>query len=1292
MSLRSHRVVALVTHTSTSGTAFFKRSRVGMKRSQALVLVLCCLVLVTAVVLAFLGAVATETQSSKFFANGTSVKLLDDSTVNLVMGQIKDATHGLDSGGNTLAWASQPGMIRTYDTSGNASSYYKLYSWDGMVGSGAFNPSLSTEVPLATWTNSPAIYTDLNEPVYNSTLASFVYPIVDPGATNCVQGFSLTSAPVSSRNAAPMPVKWLYVLQNGTISVAEGTGTIANVNGATANNPIVGRIAFWTDDDTCKININTAAGDAWVNESSPPSQWSAGNPGSFWDTPRTCSSFETNLAVAQAVQNEFQRYPGHPATTYLSAVFTNMTSSQIYSIAPRVNGGGSMGGTVAFSATTGAITPDSDRLYASVDELLFTTNLVSSTRTANNIPLAPNAATLRQTIEQAKFFLTAHSRAPEVNLFNQPRVVTWPISSTADSNHRTAFDSLIAYCGTLSTNAANPNSYYFQRSDPTSPTADLPSTGATTGLGRNRELITYLRNLTSLPIPGFGTTTFLSKYPLDRDEILTEIFDYIRALNEDDTSVGGTFVPFTKDLGFTATSNGHGLGQIVPIQDSSPSSGATPLRGFGRFPTITEASLIFIGAGQTDAAGANTSVIPGSTPATIANGKTRVQAAFALKFFDPSYGYVRENPNFQIKVTGLNNFQWSDGATTQSMGFAASAQSTLTGERLTDFFAGSAAYPFNSGFSSSTFDFPTAGTISFNSGNSTANQTVTITIYGPADVNQTTPLQTFSIIFPSGNFPVPLLAPNVVSGTTKDFRQLTTSGKGRFIPGSTGIFATWICSRDVVRSIVANTDPRVIMGLADVPSSMFSPILNYNSPTVFEAHSLYDGSGQVPPNPLYGALLGTLVPNVSAWAIPTPSNPSNNTNSFYNFTFTGPPVDGVQPTVTSSSADKGSGTGGGWGGHTVEGVHTLSGGYVQPSYGVYAGTNGPTGTIPGDWDTGPGDVDDEPWINKSDEGNVPSITTTIPYYGLNWAASGTTFFSPNRQMPSPGMFGSLPTGVMSNRPWQTLLFRPDPDGQKTHIGAQSPQDLLLLDLFMMPVVEPYAISDPFSTAGKINMNYQIVPFTYMTRDTGIRAVLRSEQILALPLSDDLTYKNTAIHNITPSRRYYLNLDETTGTLAGFTARFSANDLFRCAAEICNIWLVPSGTTPALTYVGMQSFWNPSPVPTTGTANGMLTGDNVRERPYTNIYPRLTTNSNTYTIHLRVQILKKVLGTPAGQWVEGSDVVAGEYRGSSTIERYLDTTEAIPDYAAASTAASLASLPPMDDYYKIRVVETKQFVP
>ncbi len=76
------------------------------------------------------------------------------------------------------------------------------------------------------------------------------------------------------------------------------------------------------------------------------------------------------------------------------------------------------------------------------------------------------------------------------------------------------------------------------------------------------------------------------------------------------------------------------------------------------------------------------------------------------------------------------------------------------------------------------------------------------------------------------------------------------------------------------------------------------------------------------------------------------------------------------------------------------------------------------------------------------------------------------------------------------RPWQTLLFCPNPASEANNSGApihpgfgwtasaatnappyKIPPDHALLDFFTMPIVQPYAISEPFSTAGKVNMNY-----------------------------------------------------------------------------------------------------------------------------------------------------------------------------------------------------------------------------
>jgi hypothetical protein len=99
----------------------------------------------------------------------------------------------------------------------------------------------------------------------------------------------------------------------------------------------------------------------------------------------------------------------------------------------------------------------------------------------------------------------------------------------------------------------------------------------------------------------------------------------------------------------------------------------------------------------------------------------------------------------------------------------------------------------------------------------------------------------------------------------------------------------------------------------------------------------------------------------------------------------------------------------------------------------------------------------------------------------------------------------------------------------------------------------------------------------------------------------------------------------------------------------------------------------------------LTGDNTKERIYATLYPRLTTKSNTYTIHAKVQTLKKVNGTAANVWTEGKDQITGEFRGSQTIERYVDpNATGIPDYSNTSENT------PISKFYKTRVISSKQF--
>jgi hypothetical protein len=115
---------------------------------------------------------------------------------------------------------------------------------------------------------------------------------------------------------------------------------------------------------------------------------------------------------------------------------------------------------------------------------------------------------------------------------------------------------------------------------------------------------------------------------------------------------------------------------------------------------------------------------------------------------------------------------------------------------------------------------------------------------------------------------------------------------------------------------------------------------------------------------------------------------------------------------------------------------------------------------------------------------------------------------------------------------------------------------------------------------------------------------------------------------------------------------------------------------------------------------------MREKPYSDIYPRITTKSNSFTIHYRVQTLSQFTRSSRGtaradddaylQWDEDRDSVVGELRGSTSIERYLDQEHRRFRRLHAETRKrgdyvdpDLESLEPL---HRIRVVESRDFSP
>ena len=1160
-------------------------------KGYALIVVLAAVVLCALMVIVLLERGTVGVTSASSYSHGLRVRALSDMAQNLVQAQIHDATTLNQKSGTALdkrdTWASQPGAIRVYQPDGSLREIFKLYSAADLK---TGDPDLEKDVdPM--WYEKPSEFTDLNEPVSDGSATH--YPIVNPlaaidnpGATGIANGFSITNAPVASgtdADPAPMPVRWIYVLRDGT-PCQLGDSRIDR-----QSNPIVGRIAFWTDDETAKVNINTAA---------PVTA------DSYWDVPRASSNPEyQTFAWKQPAQNEYQRYPGHPAMVSLRSILGDLgglSAEEYYALTPRYYWGGSEDGAkrIHTDPRSSLLTLKEDRSYVTVDELLFRSHPEDgSTKRVQPTP--------RQ-VDSLQFFLSASSRAPELNLFGQPRITIWPIHAQDSDTRRTPYDRLIAFCSTI-----GGKQYYFKREDPLSPThdyADLP---------RNPELYAYLQRLTGAPVPGFpGTETFKLKYGNDRDQILTEIFDYIRATNLNETYQGrdADFVSYTPDAEvmpdtafYSAASPTKGAGFVVPIRIGDT-------RGGGRFPAITGVGLWFVRHYPKGA------VNPANPP------QEQLSAMLSIKSCTPMHGYppwIGSNLDFEIAdaTVGveLDDDDPNTPPTTTANLFPGGTTPEIVWPTVADYKTGSSP----GGFEGAEW---AAGMTNHLVGNNAALASNDVPIdpgktrfnitAGTVDIRMRvngTVVQSYRVRFPEVKG---LILP------TRDDREQATGfqsarpwWQARSNIGPFGPFPV-----DVLRSVeLSHGDARLALMATTTPEDPFED---------FEPHPDYPDATKRFAHSMRGY-----------WSAP--------------YLWAG-----------GSGGSYVSGTGISYG--TASSLGTLDNG--RGLFWDYRPEITPSITNlrdqwSGDFDNGLSLFSDGPYLNKPDEGMMPYNTgsTYSPYAYATWRVADG-LFSPLRQVPSAAMFGSLPTGVKARIPWRTLLFCPNP-ADPGHVGFDDPADHLLVDLFRMPVVEPYAISGPASTDGKINMNYAIAPFSYIRRASSWYALLEPLKLFAIPDASSAVYKSAK----TGATNYRLGIN-IPETLKQFEDRFADNDIFRSATEIFSLFLVPANSTLS----GVPAFWS----------SHRLTGDNSREKPYAELYPKLTTQSNTYQIHMRVQILPPSAVLPAGK--KDFEPLA-EYRGSRLIERYLN-----PDNPAFSSVDPDESN--LNELYQYRVLETRQFNP
>ncbi len=1275
------------------------------RRGVAILIALAVLTLLSFLTFSLLTMSMKEKVSSHLEHEERRARFAADTVVNLALGQLREATSRTDGTGTPAPWTSQPGAVRVHRMDGELQWLYKLYSAEEMRVTDS--SGIAGDVPRD-WLDHPEQFVDLNAPVIHDATPgekrTLYFPIVDPrakssSATKSVEGFEYTgnSAPGGTvgpggdedTQRVPMPVRWIYQLEDGTMGTVDAMGMFRGFHGETATreNPMVSRVAFWTDDESCKININTAS------------------EGAYWDTPRADTAQERQFAINQPTSGEYHRQPGHPAGVSLSTVLLpgrRFQSGGVESENPAMQAmsltdvqdlwslgrldcglhpdGTSIGGTVSpsidFDRTQ--LPPIVERpRYTSVEEMLWNSAAARGQSEREAQPFFQRHPEAAARLTRSEFFLTTESAAPETTLFGTPRIALWPVHGSTDLQapahappveRATGYDYQVSLAATL-----GGRKYFVQRLRATDGLWELEKTN----YGENRELLDYLTRLTDRPVPGWqrpllGYGTFAEKYGPDREGILVEMLDYIRAANFSDGLL-------KKENQFPIACPGNpeeGFGQVAPLSTEDK------VRGFGRMLTVSEVALLFVCRAEVNAEGKIEGEPSGPNRASLKNpGDREIEAALLVEGFVPSQGWADYRPYVSFSLTGgaphaepdpvspwpkmkLNDV---DFIPVQSKPTSQSSPETPRGWSASGGPAGVRALTERV-IAFRPVVVPGANKagarLTFSGSTNQEGLQLKLSVYddpgsaasgraGQGDLQQVIPLEIPPIggLVPS-ELPIPSLPRDGTAVTIEKRMRAARLEKPLLSAG------------DVVQSLVpAHGDYRVLAPKyrAEAPADSSKGNAGH---AVFVSHPLWGKSR-------FAHSLKEPLPAAREQVLglkPTDTDPDNPNALGYFKDLTLAPA--FAPDSPVRVFEPGQSV---WAG-TTQGLEQVAVAGVTDWTRLDGMSRGPARPdITGDFDNGLANAPDGPYTNRPDDGDLgPLAKGEVPYFSSARAGVMTVppvsadVFSPQRLFSSAVTFGSLPTGVASQVPWQTLLFRPQPG----HFGAKSPPDHLLLDLFWTPVLAPQPLSNHLETEGKINVNHPLVPFGYIQRETALLAAIKAEALMAIPDEAARTYKSGEKQG--DQFRHFIDgkatLKEWKNTV------FNKGRVFLTPGEICEHPLIPEGSQAA-SAADMESYWK----------NHRLTGDNTRENPYSRLYPRLTTRGNVFRVHFIAESIQKASIVEPNKFDIREDSVTARVRGTCLLRRQLQTDSPnFPDYAAASSGQR-----PLDSFYRWRISQWRE---
>lgn len=199
----------------------------------ALLITLAFIVLVTVLVVGMAGSMRMDRPAASSHFEATRAELYAQTAVEKVVSTLRVQT--ADPSRN---WMSQPGQLVVANSGSN---------------------NLQTPIPLSSGTFSGALLPAYLQP-----------PNLNPGSSRDSATHLITDRtdPADPNQAIEMRVKWIFVRKSGVLDTAELPRT------DDSNDPIIGRYAYWADDESSKVNYNLA----WGRNTSPANSNPPGHP------------------------------------------------------------------------------------------------------------------------------------------------------------------------------------------------------------------------------------------------------------------------------------------------------------------------------------------------------------------------------------------------------------------------------------------------------------------------------------------------------------------------------------------------------------------------------------------------------------------------------------------------------------------------------------------------------------------------------------------------------------------------------------------------------------------------------------------------------------------------------------------------------------------------------------------------------------------------------------------------------------------------------------------------------